>query len=331
MTYETLSSIIELKGIVNLRYFREVTEELLQILDVESDSLDSVDKIDSLVSMFCSLNIFEGEEEDFHNLSVTFARADQYIFACRILEKGLTLYEYSVDLLADYLCYGMKCGKYAECEDVYKKLLKIKSNWNWRAYQFSIDYLIECRKSRPRMKTEPIKELVEEFVQNIPDKEESYLSKAEYLQTFEPTAKEESFVSVLSFATSGKCPVQRTPKCDLTLADYYYNTKKDLDAARKLINRCKRNSVEVQLSVNRNYVFLLSALCGISSFYDARTQKENDDPQTMNEVIEEDTPEWNNVMEIYRDFHIASAGRPDSKVRNCKDVIEAFIRETGVP
>lgn len=324
MTYETLMSAIDICGSVNLHYFTVVVEDLLYIVDTESDCIDALSKIEELVSLLCTQNTFEGGDDDFHNLSVAFARGEQYKNACRILEKGLSRNEFSVDLLADYLNYGMKCGRITECDNAYRNLLKIRDDWNWRAYQFCIDYLKERKKSRRTVNTGTIMELVNEFVKKIPDREESYLEKAEFLQAFGPNSENETFISVLTYATSEKCPIQRTPKCDLTLADYYYNTEKNLEKAQELIDRCKRNSVEVQLSVNRNYVFLLSALCGMSRFYDGRKSG-------TKTKIEEGSPAWEMIMDIYLDYHTACSGKADSRVRKCKEIIEAFIRETSVP
>lgn len=324
MTYDTLISAISIRNSINLSYFTEVIEDLLYEVDTESDCIDALTKIDDLVSLFCDQTEFEGDDDDFHNLSVAFARSEQYFNACRVLEKGLSRSAYSVDLLSDYLNYGMKCGKTTDCDKAYQKLKKIRNDWNWRAYQFSIDYLKERKKSRQNLDTNEIENLVNEFVKRIPDREESYLEKAEYLQAFGPNSDSETFLTVLTYATSDECPIQRTPKCDLTLADYYYNTEKDLDKAQVLIDRCKRNSVEVQLSVNRNYVFLLSALCGMSRYYDSRSSGEKS-------RIKEGSPEWDKIMEIYLDYHTASSGKADSRVRKCKEIIEAFIRETSVP
>ena len=324
MTSETLRAQIERTGRVKMRDLIQVIDMLFYYSHAESDSIAYLSEKDELIALACSQELFEGNMEDFHNLSVELAREDDFFNACQVLEKGLERYAFSVDLLADYLSYGMKCGRESYCSELYNRLSNIKHLWNWRAYQFSIDYLKECQKNNPHPESNEIQVLINEFVSRMPDHEESYLEKAEYLKDIEQPADGESFLSVLEYATSDACPIQRTPKCDLTLADYYYSVGADLNKTLALIERCKRNSVEAQMSVNRNYVYLLSSLCGISSFYDAF----GDDISTG---IEEESEQWNHVMKVYNDYHVATTGEQDSRVKKCKDIILAFSRETNVP
>lgn len=324
MTYETLTIIIEKTNRVKLQDLIEVVDQLFNYTHAASDTAEYLLEKDSLLDLACSQDLFEGSMVDFHNLSVNLAREGDYFNACRILDKGLTRYAYSVDLLADFLNYGMNCGLEQRCQEIYDRLFSIKDLWNWRAYQFSIDYLKESQKNRPLVDLNELRELVDEFVEKEPDVEESYLEKAEFLRDMGTEDERDSFVSVLEFATSDACPLKRTPKCDLTLADYFYDKGGDLNKALTLIERCKRNSVEVQLSVNRDYVYLLSALCRISLFYDSLDSD-------IGKKVSEDSEQWQQVMKVFDDFHIAASGEMDSRVRKCKNIIRAFEKETSVP
>lgn len=70
------------------------------------------------------METFIGDIDDFHNVAVTFAKIDLYDMACLYLEKGLELFPYSVDLLADYIIYGLSCGNIEKCSkyyDVFKR------------------------------------------------------------------------------------------------------------------------------------------------------------------------------------------------------------------
>lgn len=49
-----------------------------------------------------------GSADAWHNLCVVLAQCDLYNLACITLERGLDFYPKSVDLLADYLQYGME-------------------------------------------------------------------------------------------------------------------------------------------------------------------------------------------------------------------------------
>ena len=109
----------------------------------------------------------------------------------------------------------------------------------------------------------------------------------------------------------------------MKLADYYYNLGNDLKRANDLIERCKRDSVEAQPSVNRKYVYLLSALCKVCMFYENSKQKED-------VKVQEGSEEEKKILNIYSDYHVA-VDRNDFQVRNCKDLIEALVKETGIP
>lgn len=75
---------------------------------------------------------------------------------------------------------------------------------------------------------------------------------------------------------------------------------------------------EIQRSVNRNYVFLLSALCKMSQYYDIKDQCDYKRSEAL-------------ASEIYQDFHVAALDLTDARVRDCKKLIESFVRETQIP
>lgn len=322
MTNETLTAIIQRTSKAKLRDVISVVEELYHQTETDGDAIDSFYKLYDLFDLVLQQPLLEGTESDFHNLTVTCARQDDYDTACRFLDKGLAQYPNSVDLLSDYLSYGMNCGRSDQCQAIYSRLLEHRNAWNWRAYHFSISYLMKGTTICP----EDILTLIEEFQANIPTREESYIDEADLLDTYSGHIKSSrTFLSVLEYATSEACPIQRTPKCDLKLADYYYNVGKDLMKAGQLLDRCKRNSVEPQLSVNRNYVYLLSALCKMSQYYDAIGGGNNRKISLQGDEKEQ------LVLGIYEDYHIAALSRSDSRVQGCKNLIEMFVRETGFP
>lgn len=326
MTVETLMVIIERTSKVKLRDTIAVVEELYHQSSIDEDSIDSYIKLYDLFELVLQQPLWEGTESDFHNLTVTCARQDDYDAACRFLDKGLIYYPYSIDLLSDYLNYGMNCGRREQCKTIFSRLQERRSAWNWRAYHFSISYLLESAAAEPSINPENILALINDFQKKLPTCEESYIDEAEFINSFSEYETEgRSFLSVLEYATSDACPIKRTPKCDLKLADYYFDIGKDLDKASQLLERCKRNSVESQLSVNRNYVYLLSSLCKMTQYYDT-TKDEN-----CRKVLSGETEKEKLVLTIYEDYHVAALKRLDSRVQSCKDLIEAFIRETGVP
>lgn len=83
-----------------------------------------------------------GTANDFHNFSVNFASRGDHESACDLLQIGLQQHPLSTDLLADYLQYGIKCGKSESARQYYERLMQIPiERWTWRSFDFSIDYL----------------------------------------------------------------------------------------------------------------------------------------------------------------------------------------------
>jgi len=326
MTYDILCEIIKRSEKVKIRDLSEAVEDLFTQAAYDKSTSEYYLNLVDLFDVAIAQSRFEGSADDFHNLSVQLAREEEYEYACQVLEKGLQRFPYSVDLLADYLNYGMQCGRAEQCEKYYETLSTLRNRWNWRAYQFSIDYLRERLELDPTAKIEPLRELVEEFINRNLMREECYLEKAKLIRDFgvENTSKLETYVSILEYAISDKCPIQRTPKCDLSLADYYYDEGKNLPRALEIIERCKRDSVEVQFSVNRNYVYLLAALCRISMFYDSAQKNPT-------KRVEEGSEQEQEILRIYSDYHVALTDRTDSRARKCKNIIEVLVRETAVP
>lgn len=323
MNYNTFVAIISKRTNVKLREAMEILEELYAQINNSEDAIDEYCKIYDLIDLMLQQETYEGDDSDFHNLAVVCALQEDYEIACQILDKGLTIYPYSKDLLADYLNYGMRCGRKEQCVIAYEKLQTIKDSWKWRAYLFSIDYLKYLSSIDGTNKDEEIERLISEFRKNQPEKEEAYLAEAEYLlgknKLTSKNENERSFVSVLEYATSEKCPIKRTPKCDLKLADYYFENGIHLDKAIKLLDRCRKNSSEVQQSINRKYVYLLLALSYMNQFYELKSNLDSDDKLIQS-----------TVMNVYENYHKAAIGSSDSRVRGCKQLIEVFVIESGV-
>ncbi len=323
MNYETLQAIIQRTKKVKIRNMADVIQELYFFCAEDADSIENYFNLFDLFDLAFEQPIWEGEEDDYHNLAVICAREDDYDTACRVLERGLKEYEYSINLLSDYLMYGKSCGRQEKSAECYSRLLEKRTEWNGRAYHFSILYLFGLVSTKEKINPGVILELIQEFKKKFPEQEESYMAEAQFYQMFNYKKEMASYQSVLEFVTSKQSPIQRTPKCDLRLADYYFEGGKHLQKAIILLDRCKRNSIEPQPSVNRNYVYLMSALCKMTCYYDEYAQQKK--------VIEDEEKKVQKVKEIYEDYHISAASQKDFKVYNCKSLIESFAKETGVP
>lgn len=323
MTYETFLSIVERTKRVKLSDAIDIIEELYRQATSEEEAIEEYCKIYDLFDLLLQQPTFIGNSDDYHNLAVVCAKENDFDAACRFLDVGLNKYSYCVDLLADYLNYGMQCDRKERCNEVYKKLILKKDDWNWRAYRFAIDYLINLSDIDCANRDDEIASLIAEFQNKLPYDENSYLVQAEFLskkceKEKDGNNSDSTFISILNYVTSDKSPIRRTPKCDLKLADYYYNNGSDIEKAVQLLERCKKNSVEVQPSVNRSYVYLLLALCKMTQFYSVISNNSMEEIEKL-------------AMDVYKNYHIASLNRIDAQIYNCRNLIESFVRETGIP
>lgn len=192
-----------------------------------------------------------------------------------------------------------------------------------------IDYLLEVDLYDTDVQKEKITSLVKAFVERVPDSEDAYLTKAEWLKNLSNAERVdvwngETFESVLQDVTGGKFKIKRTPKCDLKLADYYYSLGIEFEKTYALLERCKLNSMEPQPSVNRAYVFLLASLCKMSIYYENVSENETKKAEGNPELIQI-------VQDVYNNYHQSVLDTRSIYVRNCRSLIETFVCETEIP
>lgn len=321
MTYHTFMAKIDRTSRVKISEAIDLLEKmLLDANQQETDAIDDYCKIYDIVDILFEKDIFEGNASDFHNIAVVFARNDEYEIACNFLDRGLREFPHDMDLLADYLNYGMECSRKEECSNAYSKLITLP-NWNWRAYQFAIEYLISLSSIDGKERDREIWMKIREYKEKLPEKEEAYLLEADFFHKrgkVNPSADKQSFVDILNYVTSDNSFIKCTPKCDLRLADFYFESGTNNDRTIELLERCLHNSVEIQKSISRNYVYLLLSLCYIRKWY---LSTKNEDDELEKEVF---------VKSAYKYYHIAITTQRDSRVLNCKDMIEAVIQESGI-
>ncbi|WP_434309864.1 hypothetical protein [Hominifimenecus sp. rT4P-3] len=268
-----------------------------------------------LMERFIGQEQQSGSADDFHNFAVELARKDEYGLACQVLECGLKLFPKNVDLLSDYLQYGISCDKGEECKKYYKRLLKIpKRRWTWRGFAFLVDYLqyiIDRSDSEKEMdaKEQEMLQIVADFRKHFPYSEESYRTEANVYRVLNMPDQE---LEILKAALD---QVQVAPKCALRYADILFERGRYSEAA-EAIKRGISDATQTQSSVNEGYIYYLSALCKI-----AIAQKQG---APMDEVA---------ANEIYSDFNIALNKFRDTR-SGYSEVIRTktntMINKTGV-
>lgn len=125
-----------------------------------------------------------GDCADYHNLATAFSRADDYLTAFLLVEKGLGQFPYNITLLADAVYYGSNCNEYEKCEQYIATLKKRPLGlWNWRAFTFLIDYYmgksdwVEDTQTLFAFTDEAL-ELALSYQQVLPTEEKAYMAES---------------------------------------------------------------------------------------------------------------------------------------------------------
>lgn len=267
---------------------------------------------DLLEALFSCQDNLSGGADDFHNFTVSILKiSSDNRSALQIAEEGLKLHGDNTDLLADAIQYGRNCGERAECANWYEKLLTIdKSAWTWRAFSFSIDFLLDEYASK-RVTSEEILALVKEYQKYKPDEEDAWLSESEF---YSSTNNRSKGIEILEIAEQ---KFKFCPKCWLRLAD---NRMDDglYDEAEPYIKKLRRNPKSGE-SVNMSYVFLLDGLCRMAKMM-------------ATDEYEEGEYDIKEIQRVYKSFNIATSmpGYRDNIRRQIVEQIDRLERETDV-
>ena len=224
-----------------------------------------------------------GSADDFHNFAVNFAQTDDKIMACEILKRGLDKYPRSVDLLADFLQYGMECGEILLCKKHYEELQLIPKNiWTWRGFDFSLDYLqslldIASDANEYEQIKQEMDDLVAEFKKHLPFEERCYLAESKLHKNSE---KE---IEILETAMT---QLKACPKCALRYADIQCD-RGEYKNALEGVKRCL-TSLQTQAGINEGYAYFLSGLCQAALVHAENSYEDSE-----------------KIKNIYQDFHVA--------------------------
>lgn len=325
MTLKALHALIATTECVPLEDAHDVAERLIARSkrphpdeddgDIEYDDYMSRDSSDEytiavvdLAQRIVAAKDFDGNEDRFHNLAVVYAKANYYKLTCGILERGLECFKGSIDLLADFLVYGIQCNKFEKCEQYFRILQEIpKYRWNWRAFEFSADYLLaKLSRLDKDVQIETISELCDCFIEHLPTEERAYLAKAVVLKAW---GKSDEELDVLKRVTSQGSPARRAPMCAMRLAKHYFENG-EYDNAIVMLKKAKSDNIEDQPSVNRGGLYILSCLCNYARF--SKAYSENGRLQKEEEVL---------VHEIYEDFEVAKKHSIQGAMEDRKSVV----------
>lgn len=247
----------------------------------------SLKELYGLVERVLAQEIKPGDADDWHNWAVDIARKDLFDLACDILEAGLKIFPKNIDLLADYLQYGVSCGRTENCKNYYNTLIKIpKIRWSWRGYSFSVNYLqflwerCDSEKKIEKIQTEML-DVAKQFRKNLGYDEESYRCEADIYKLLHDKVQEEA---ILRLALE---QLKIAPKCALRLSDILFE-RGDYEEALIYIQRGLKDSMQTQVSINEGYLYYLSGLSKMAM------------AQRHGNVFSEEV-----VLDIYSDFDVS--------------------------
>jgi len=307
METETLQTILnefEIKGHFSIAQAKDFTEKCLQKKDEHDGSDDdsgssqlSKDNAYKLVKQVLS-NPTDGTPGDYHDYAVVFADVDDFTYACEVLLLGLKKYSTHIDLLSDFLLYATKSSRnehYELCEEKYEQLKARRIIWNWRAYDFSFEYLLD-KMNYGRCDIEKLKaeclDLTREFQTYIPDNELGYIDEAIIFSTFREYDKEKS---TLEKAYNKKnIPVVRV---GITLARIYLKEGKP-DMAMECLLSVIKNIPRVVTIISPERAWLLLIISKIAKLLNSATLYFNDRQKVDTPLVKEIVNDWNKIKSI---------------------------------
>lgn len=315
MIYETVMNNIKTGHTATIAHINEVVDQLLESYEDEEEQ--SWERLDELMGALTTSDIqtYNGDSNQYHNLAVSFARANQYGFACDVIKIGLDHYSESQDLLADFLAYASKCGRMDEAQACYDKLMNMdRASLNWRAFDFSIDYLSAkllktSDKAEQQKINDRIDELLSEYQSYHSDDEKAYL--AQYLVS--DSRNEKDAINVLQEKIAQK--EFSAPRCTLKLAEHLFKTGR-YEEAEKYIEKGKRWVTSSEVAVEPGSFYTLAALCGICRIYEDGIENlrnmaaENDEKNELEK----------RVRSVYKDCEAAEAIYLKHRFREYKEL-----------
>ncbi len=321
VSYELLCSEVEQYKRINLSYVQIVIEKLASEIakSYEDDiyEFSPSKKLKDLADWIGSPLIkYIGTTDDFHNISVAYARLDMYEEACVVLERGLNETPMNIDLIADSIQYGIKRGSEGikQSQKYYKRLKTISDNeWNWRAFSFSIDYLIAelertVNSSKRKQLKKEIYELSDTFIAKK-NSDRAYYDKSEVYKHFGDSDLEKT---TLNEAIK---KLESAQLCRFRLADIEFE-KGHYQASINMLKSCLFD-FKMQDVINKGAAFLILAM-NRASLYFGKSDKM---------LLDEDKAE---IESIYNDIDSARSYGLDS-FENAANILEKVIGlQTGI-
>lgn len=207
----------------------------------------------------------------YHNAASRLAKENKFGQASEKVKEGLRFYPGNIDLLAD----GVKFCDIATRTECFESLNRIGYNyWNWRAFTFCIDCLVEqisdADKSDPAISKQldvlrdKALTLADEFVRLWPCDERAYKARADVLKTKGSTGRNKAmdYYESIFFSTGGEqggLPSYPMAQCCVDYADMLSEDGE----YENVINVCRigiAGTAQEQPSASTAYLYYVKAL-----------------------------------------------------------------------
>lgn len=219
------------------------------------------DVLKEIAEQILRSEVIEGSEIDFHNFVVDLAKLHQYELACQVLDRGISIYSNSVDLLADYLIYGRDFeGARQQSEKYYERLQTIPDRlWTWRGYEFSLEHLKSKRlRTNSREDITKIEDDIEQLIQayyyKFPDEELPYLAEANLYSGINPEKEWKIIKKALS--RLGNCP-----RCTIRYAELLLYRSSDLKEYKRVVENLQYEKLQSIGDLDYGFAQFLRGLC----------------------------------------------------------------------
>lgn len=240
-----------------------------------------------------------GSADHYHNYAVIFARESEFTLACDILLCGIKRYQVNVDLLADFLEYAIKSSNdehYKQCEAIFSCLqLRRPQFWNWRAYDFSIDYLLDKLDrgiGDPGEIHTKCLELAKEFQKRISDNELGFIAEANVHATFGEKTKQ--FLTLKKALTrSGLHAVQSA----IALAEIYIRRNQPQEALN-CVNRVLADLADINTRSTPARVYSLQIICKVALLLGGMRLNNNSEQIVNHELAQEILNDWYDMKRL---------------------------------
>lgn len=329
MTIEKLMQEIKRDGICRAELLHQSLQENWSSSNVDDESFDLNvgQKTLEVADMILENDIrLTGDVDAIHNVAVMYARNNYYDIACKILRKAIEMKKYScnVDLLADYLKYStcFSDDDQEEANIYFTRLMKInRKRWNWRAYEFSIDYMLAGLESSLDFYDERMEEILK-LAKEYKDKSENkeYADRA-YRELANVYLEDDNQIEGEKILREAVENIKKAPSCALQLADFYYKRGLYKEAA-DYIKKCILMNNDLEPSVNIGYPYILYALCLIRGVYDNVEKGGSEDKEFNRNQIKE-------IEQRYKSAKLCFEG-DEERVMNLKrqiDLLKEWIED----